>query len=249
MIWDLCSCTHFKIICEGGNEITVQCTGQSKGIDIKPSSTFVNFGEVRLGSSTNRLLTINNNSEITGVFEVLTDETNIFSAENTYGIIKPNSYARVLFNFRPQKTINYYQRVYIIIRNHKILFLDLIGNCYDLLIKPQPLNQNIIHMFRNEDVNTMMGLINTNTKSLANNEETSKKLENADKELSKRGSQSETSKSNLETKIKKNKQDQPDNTAKNSTGFKQQDFTATGEFDKNVTYIIYHHRHVMFFKF
>jgi len=131
MIWDLSSCTHFKVICEGGNNITVQCTGQSKGIDIKASSTFVNFGEVKLGSTTNRMLTINNESEISGVFEVAMDDQNIFSAEKTTGVIKPKSYARVLLHFRPQKTINYYQRIYILVRNHKVLYLDLIGNCYD----------------------------------------------------------------------------------------------------------------------
>ena len=32
MIWDLSSCTHFKIICEGGNEIIMQCSGLSLSI-------------------------------------------------------------------------------------------------------------------------------------------------------------------------------------------------------------------------
>lgn len=91
----------------------IQCSGMSKGINIKASSSFVNFGEVKLGSTTNRMLTIQNDSDITGVFEVVVDDTNIFSAEDTTGVIKPKSYARVLLHFRPQKTINYYQRIYI----------------------------------------------------------------------------------------------------------------------------------------
>jgi hypothetical protein len=34
------------------------------------------------------------------------------------------------------------------IRNHQILYVDLIGNCYDLLIKPVPLNHILIRQFR-----------------------------------------------------------------------------------------------------
>ena len=42
----------------------------------------------------------------------------------------------------------YYERVYCLIRNHLLLFVDLIGTCYDLLIRPVPLLQSHIDSFR-----------------------------------------------------------------------------------------------------
>lgn len=42
----------------------------------------------------------------------------------------------------------YHQRVYCIIRNHQLLYVDLIGTCYDLLIRPLPLLQVHVDLFR-----------------------------------------------------------------------------------------------------
>ena len=46
----------------------------------------------------------------------------------------------------------YYERVYCIVRNHKLLYVDLLGTCYDLLIKPLPIMQKHIDIFRNRVV-------------------------------------------------------------------------------------------------
>lgn len=42
----------------------------------------------------------------------------------------------------------YYERVYCLVRNHVLLFVDLIGTCYDLLIRPIPLLQTHVDAFR-----------------------------------------------------------------------------------------------------
>ena len=45
-------------------------------------------------------------------------------------------------------TICYYERIYCLVRNHSLLYVDLIGTCYDLLIQPIPLLQKHIDAFR-----------------------------------------------------------------------------------------------------
>lgn len=144
MIWDLYSCTHFSIDCKGGNSIEIQCVGKALAVEAKLSSKLVDFGSIRLNSSTNRMVTLHNNSDTNCSFEVIIDNTGIFSVKENVGVIKPKSYARLLFIFTPQKTINYYQRVYVMIRNHLALYMDLLGNCYDLLIKPPPLSPLVV---------------------------------------------------------------------------------------------------------
>jgi hypothetical protein len=49
---------------------------------------------------------------------------------------------------RPRNTISYYERVYCLVKDHLLLFVDLIGTCYDLLIKPVPLLQVHVDTFR-----------------------------------------------------------------------------------------------------
>jgi len=60
-------------------------------------------------------------------------------------------------NFGPKRTGNYYERVFCIVKNHKVLFVDLIGTCFDILTKPVPLMQRHIDIFRHK---VTMGALN-----------------------------------------------------------------------------------------
>lgn len=55
-----------------------------------------------------------------------------------------------MVNFGPKRTGNYYERVFCIIKNHKVLFVDLMGTCFDILTKPIPLMQKHIDVFRHK---------------------------------------------------------------------------------------------------
>ena len=89
-----------------------------------------------------------NNSEIDTEFEFYTDSNNIFLFSDIKGVVARNSQRKVIIEFRPRNTINYYERVYCFIRNNGLQYVDLIGTCYDLLIKPVPLLQSHIDQFR-----------------------------------------------------------------------------------------------------
>jgi hypothetical protein len=70
----------------------------------------------------------------------------------TEGSVKPHSFVRVKINFTPTVCGNYYERVYCIVRNHKVLFVDLMGTCFDILTKPIPLQQKHVDAYRSKVV-------------------------------------------------------------------------------------------------
>ena len=72
-------------------------------------------------------------------------------------MIKPNSQVRIIIEFYPQATKNYYERVFCIVRNHCVLYVDLIGTCYDVLTKPMPLMQRHVDIYRHK---VIMGVHN-----------------------------------------------------------------------------------------
>ena len=72
----------------------------------------------------------------------------MFLLNETRGTLGRNSSKKIVIEFRPRNTIAYYERVYCLIRNHLLLFVDLIGTCYDLLIRPVPLLQTHVDSFR-----------------------------------------------------------------------------------------------------
>ena len=131
--------------------------GEAMGTEVALSSKSIHFGEVQLEATTNRLLNICNNSDQPTSFQFFTDKSNIFSLSKTEGTIKPNSAARIIIEFSPQKTTNYYERIFCLVRNHYILYVDLIGTCYDVLNKPMPLMQRHIDIYRHK---VIMGIHN-----------------------------------------------------------------------------------------
>jgi hypothetical protein len=84
----------------------------------------------------------------------------MFSFSQAVGTVKPNSCTRIVVNFGPKRTGNYYERVFCIVKNHKVLFVDLIGTCFDILTKPVPLMQRHIDIFRHK---VTMGALNKST--------------------------------------------------------------------------------------
>ncbi len=91
-----------------------------------------------------------NGSDLPTQFQFISDPHNMFSFSQQVGTVKPHSAQRIIVNFSPLKTGNYYERVFCIIRNHKVLYVDLMGTCFDILTKPVPLVQRHVDVFRHK---------------------------------------------------------------------------------------------------
>lgn len=144
----VCSKAHYLVKSKGGNFIKVSSLGTGVGYDVHLSAKSMNFGEVSLGNSTNRIVNVVNNSDLATSFSFVVDHKNVFSYSITEGVVAAKASTRVIITFTPKDTVNYYERVFCLIRNHKILHLDLIGTCYDDTTKPLPLLQRHVDAFR-----------------------------------------------------------------------------------------------------
>ena len=144
------SYTLFKVGAFGGNQIEFSCQGLAEGYDVDLSTKTIQFGEVQESQTTNRLLNVVNNSDLPTAFQFFSDKNNLFSFSLTEGIVKPHASQRIIITFSPQRTGNYYDRIFCLVRNHKVLFVDLLGTCYDVLNKPVPLSQRHIDSYRHK---------------------------------------------------------------------------------------------------
>lgn len=147
-IVDLISCSHFNINCSGGNVVDFECKGVASGVDVSFNQKSINFGEIKLGQQISRLLVLQNNSDIPTQFQVFNDKRNVFSFSPLAGTINPRTTSRLIVQFNPPTTMTYYERAFCIVKNHQLLYVDLIGTCYDLLIRPKPILQRSIDLFR-----------------------------------------------------------------------------------------------------
>lgn len=110
-----------------------------------------------MGTNTNRLLNIINDSDLPTTFQFVTDPKNVFSFSKVEGTANEKSQTRIIITFTPEQTVNYYERIFCIVRNHEVLYVDLIGTCYDILTKPIPLMQRHIDIYRHK---VIMGIHN-----------------------------------------------------------------------------------------
>ena len=86
------------------------------------SNHSLNFGEIRLGKTISRMFTINNHSELPTKFEFFNQPGNVFSFSKTKGQIPPLSNIRILVYFSPLHTVSYYERIFCVVKNHKLLY-------------------------------------------------------------------------------------------------------------------------------
>ena len=140
----------FKVSSFAGNSIEFTAKGSAKGYDVALSTTSIHFGEVNLQSSTNRLINVVNMSDLPTSFQFFSDKSNLFSFSQTEGTVKANSSQRIIISFAPSFVGNFYERVFCLVRHHKVLYVDLIGTCYDILTKPVPLTQRHVDTYRHK---------------------------------------------------------------------------------------------------
>jgi hypothetical protein len=135
---------------DGGNECNFNAKGEAQGFDVALSTNSVHFGEVAVDNSTNRLINVQNNNDMPCTFQFVTDKNNMFSFSQTEGVVKPFSFARIIVTFVPPKTGNFYERIFCMVRNHQVLYVDLMGTCFDILTKPIPLMQRHVDANRHK---------------------------------------------------------------------------------------------------
>ena len=137
----------------GGNVVKFSLTGGCTPLKIFLNAKHINFNTVELGSSVTKLIRIYNESDLETDYQILhTNGSSVFYIKENeiQGTIRPHTNLRVNITFKPNQTSLFYERVYILAKNHAVFSLDLYGSCHDLLNKTLLLNQKYIDTFRNK---------------------------------------------------------------------------------------------------
>ena len=142
----------YEIRTVGGNIQKFALTGGCTPLKIFLNCKFINFSTVELGHSMTKLIRIYNESDMETDYQILhSNGSSVFyiKDQEMQGTIRPHTNIRVNVTFKPNQTSLFYERIFIISRNHGIFSLDLYGSCHDLLNKTLLLNQKFIDTFRN----------------------------------------------------------------------------------------------------
>ena len=142
----------YEIRTLGGNTLKFSLTGGCTPLKVFVNCKYVNFNTVELGNSMTKLIRIYNESDMETDYQIMhTNGSSVFtiSEKETQGTIRPHTNLRINITFKPNQTSLFYERVYVISKNHSIFPLDLYGSCHDLLNKTLLLNQKFIENFRN----------------------------------------------------------------------------------------------------
>ena len=138
----------YSLKVQGGNVVNFTCTGVCTPLKTWIGNKFINFKSIELGQQQTRLIRVHNDSSIPTEFQIYHDNSGPFRFDHLDGIIPPRSNVRVNITFKPYECMLYYQRIFVLIRNHNLLTLDVYGCCHDLLNKIPILEQKQIDLFR-----------------------------------------------------------------------------------------------------
>lgn len=116
-------CDNFVVKTPGGNSVRVCCMGYGCGPTVSLSTNSINFGDVRRGGYVQKQITITNTSNIPAWFQFDTEKDGVFRFDKTSGVIGPQKSLFVTIRFSPTKPINYYKRVFVLLRNQASLVI------------------------------------------------------------------------------------------------------------------------------
>ena len=141
----------YELRTHGGNTVKFSLSGGCLPLKIYVNAKYINFNTVELGNSITKLIRIYNDSDLETDYQIFhTNGSSVFFIKENeiQGTIRPHTNLRVNVTFKPNETSLFYERVFVIARNHSVFSLDLYGSCHDLLHKTIQLNQNFIDTFR-----------------------------------------------------------------------------------------------------
>ncbi|GAB5365714.1 hypothetical protein AAMO2058_001081600 [Amorphochlora amoebiformis] len=139
----------YEISTPGGNSLHFTCEGSASGPLVTIDESRMDMGELPLGKSSAAYVVMRNFSKIPVAYDFLvaggseggggSGVAGTFRVDKPKGVISPLLSLNVKVKFVPSSSINYYQKMYILIENSKPLTLELFGTCFDETRRPEVL--------------------------------------------------------------------------------------------------------------
>lgn len=146
------ACQRFEITTPGGTPLVMTCTAFCRPMEVRLSTTSINFGEVPSNKVQTRTLQLHNDSDRPAVYHFINVDymRGVFWFDRYAGIIPPESFMVVTVFFGPMAPVNYCKKVYCVVKGSASpLTLDLIGSAHTDQARPARLEQKHLDMFRN----------------------------------------------------------------------------------------------------
>mmetsp|Transcript_107359 Transcript_107359/g.309044 ORF Transcript_107359/g.309044 Transcript_107359/m.309044 type:complete len:1834 (-) Transcript_107359:146-5647(-) len=144
-------CQRFQITTPGGTPLVVTCKAFSKPMDVRLSTSSVNFGEIPAGKQYTRTLQIHNDSDRPAPYHFINVDhrAGAFCFDRPQGVVPANSFMVVTVFFGPLAPINYFKQVFCVVKGASApLTLDLIGSAHTEKARPARLDQRHVDLFR-----------------------------------------------------------------------------------------------------
>lgn len=152
---------NFDLVTPGGNTLRIRCLGfaagpavslfkkEAPGVKTTGKPNALNFGDIKTGQASSRVLFLKNDSNCEASFHFQCEQDGVFHFDRVQGVIPPLLSTFVTIVFRPEKCLNYYRRVFCLIRDQSPLFVDMVGTGHDEKVHPMPLTQKHVDAYRN----------------------------------------------------------------------------------------------------
>ena len=133
---------HLEFVTPGGNRPRLLLTGSSVAPVVRISkqedpyakgfgvSTSINFGSIPVGKKCDRAVFLSNDSDRPLHFQFVCDHGGVFTLSKYRGVLPAKLEIPVKFTFSPDRPINYYKRLFLIVEHRLPLFVDLLGTSH-----------------------------------------------------------------------------------------------------------------------
>ncbi|KAJ0403998.1 hypothetical protein P43SY_001392 [Pythium insidiosum] len=154
------TCDHFDIVTPGGNRERITCKGRAIGPTVSlwrknldanrlVPTRAISFGDVALGQSTTRVLTMRNESPVEVSYHVdCQARGGVFEFDKVNGRIAAAAEVNVILSFAPTRVGNFYRRVFVLLQNQSPLAVDLLATGYDEKTRPSPFQLAHVDAYR-----------------------------------------------------------------------------------------------------
>lgn len=139
---------HVRVSNKCGN-LKIKCIGESLGPRVTASLGLINFFQLMAGQTATQPLSLENHSDQDVCYMFDTDpDTSVFHFDRPNGVVPSKSHVRIVVTFRPFLPIQYYRRVALLVPDQEPIFIDLLGTCHDIHLRPVILQSNHLKLFK-----------------------------------------------------------------------------------------------------
>ncbi|KAM5228716.1 cilia- and flagella-associated protein 65 [Ctenodactylus gundi] len=141
---------YFAIVPSGcASQTLLQVVGSCTGPAVSLQRDCINFSWVNLGTRSEQILWIKNQSDCTTHFQFAIDcQESVFSIRPVLGTLVGQACVSLQCAFQPTHPVIYFRRVACLIHHQDPLFLDLIGTCHSDSTKPAILRPQHLTWYR-----------------------------------------------------------------------------------------------------